>query len=142
MDYEVKQLDELILVSSSGKAREDALENLKAYLSEIGMEAKKFYYLEAYNSKGVAGAVAFASVDVLPERNRKFPAEKVSQRNYFIFDYPYDEFVERMKPGSDNKLDLKSVLKEEGYKMSGFLPFFEFLPETEVSTIRVYIPVE
>ncbi len=140
MEYKINEIKEFIFVTSDGKTRQEALEALENYLDSINMKAKGFYFIEAYNHNGVAGAMALASVDQEPERNRKFRSSVVKPGKYMMFDYPYDEFVERNKPGADNKMDLKEIIKKEGYSISGF-PFFEFLPDSENQLIRVYIPL-
>jgi len=140
MNYKIIDKEELILISSDGNTRDEALEKLNGYLSETGIESQGYYYFEAYDRNGVAGAMAFASVNKMPESNRDFQAQKISKGKYFVFDYPYGQWVERNKPGVEDEMDISEYLEKENLSLSG-LPFFEFLEDKETDTIRVYVPV-
>jgi hypothetical protein len=141
MDYKIKDLDGMILVTSEGTNREEALKKLEDYLQENNISTLGFYFIELYNSTGVSGAMALAKVEYEPKRNKKFRSSTLKPGPYLIFDYSYEEYVEASKPGADDKLDIKGYLKEKGYKVLGF-PFFEFLEETDNKQIRIYIPLK
>jgi nucleoside-triphosphatase THEP1 len=140
MDYKIKDLEEMIIISSDGQSREEALRKLEEYLEQSNIASQGFYFIEAYSGGKVVGAMALAKVDTEPERNKKFRSSTLKPGQYLVFDYPYEKYVEDNMPGADNKLDVKGYLKEKGYRVGGF-PFFEFLEETDNKTIRIYVPI-
>ncbi len=140
MNYKIKDLEEMIMISSDGQSREEALMKLEGYLDNSNISSQGFYYIEAYSSGGVAGAMALAKVDREPKRNSEFMASKLEPGKYLIFDYPYEKYVEDNMPGADEELDVKGYLNEKGYMIGGF-PFFEFLEETDNKIIRIYVPI-
>jgi nucleoside-triphosphatase THEP1 len=140
MDYEIKDFEEKIMITSDGHSREEALRKLEEYLEQSNISSHGFYFIEAYSAGKVSGAMALAKVDVEPERNKKFRSFTLKSGKYLVFDYPYEKYVEDNMPGAKDKLDITGYLKEKGYKVGGF-PFFEFLEETDNKTIKVYVPL-
>lgn len=139
MNYQIKDLDEMILVSAEGKSRDDALYELEEYLQQNGIDSLAHFYIEIYSGGKVAGAMALAKVAQAPEHSCKYTASTLKKGPYLIFDYPYEDYVKSNQAG-EKKLDVNDYLKEKGYQMSGF-PFFEFLKETDNQQIRIYVPL-
>ena len=140
MNYQIKDLDEMILVSAEGKSRDDALYELEEYLQLCGVNSLAHYYIEIYSGGKVAGAMALAKVEVEPEHNRKYKASTLKKGPYLIFDYPYEDYVKSNQAG-EKKLDVNEYLEDKDYRISGF-PFFEFLKETDNQQIRIYVPLK
>ena len=140
MNYKIQELEDIIFVQSEGKTREEGVTKLKEYLENQNIQPISFYYLELYNKDGVAGAYTFAKVNEEPEHSRKFRSNTLKSGPYFILDISYQEYLEAGKPGAQKELDIKEIVKKEGYSIADF-PFFEFL-DSEQNQIRVYVKLK
>ncbi|MBN2540307.1 MAG: hypothetical protein JXB08_02150 [Bacilli bacterium] len=141
MDYKIEELQEMIIVQAEGKTREDGKEKLEEFLGNQNIKPVKFYYLELYNSSGVAGAYTFARVNETPEHSRKFSSRTIDAGPYFVLEMSYQELRESSGPKAEKKLDLQHLIKETGYKVAE-LPFFEFVPDTDEKEIRIYVKLK
>jgi hypothetical protein len=136
-DFKIENLKEMKIVSSDGKNRLDAKKKLEDYLLDIDLSAKKYFYVEVFNKDLVAGAMAIARVDRIPERNRHFRSNTLKEGPYLLLDMTYSQFVQLSKPGTKEQVEYNHYLKENGYKLAD-IPFFEFLDDNE-EQIRLYM---
>lgn len=138
MDYKIENLEEMILMQTDGHDRKEAREKLENHLKEIGVEAVKYFYLEAFRNGEVSGAMALALLAEEPEHSRKFPSAIMKPSPYFIADLSYEELIKSETGSKEDKIDFVSIIKQEGYKI-GALPFYEFINEND---IRIYVKLD
>lgn len=125
----IKTLDEMKIVSTSGSTRQECEKNLSEYLDSVHIKPNKFYYLEAYMNKIVVGAMAFATVDRLPNKTKNFRTSTMEEGPYVVVYMTYDELLEFSDENSKQD-EIKEYIKDKGYRSNEF-PFFEIY-ENEV----------
>lgn len=141
MDFQIVQLDEMILAGVNGSSRASSLNILKAYLIDNNEAAQSYYFIEMVQGGKVIGAMSLAKLAKQLPKAPNIHSNVLKAGMYLVFDMTYEAYLEDGKGKTKIGPQIEEFLKDKSYKTAGF-PMFEFIPNLDSDTIRVMIPLK
>ncbi len=138
--YRIEYLERIDLLTAEGKKTADAKEKLDNHLASIGVEPKRYFYLEMYVNGEVGGAMVHAEVDPDTESSSGIKRNKLPASDYVIIESTEEDYM-KSALGDKTIFRTNDFLKENNFKSIDF-PVFERYLDGDTKMVRFFFAVK